>query len=223
MENVTLPKHLKRIELRAFMYSKIKTLVIPEEVNYIGDASFSRCDSLESVKILSNNITFDGYSFFGACYKLSQYEGYYASEDNRCLVVDGVLKDIAPAGLTEYTIPDGIKEIGGYSFMNYSNFEKISISESVTKIGKYAFNNCQGFTEITIPKNVTTIEEYAFKNCLRLVKFYCEPTAPPMIMQMAFDGTHNQLQIYVPTTAINVYKTANVWKDYADKIVGYDF
>jgi hypothetical protein len=198
-------------------------LVIPEEVNYIGDASFSLCENLESVKILSNNITFDGYSFFGACYKLSRYEGYYASEDNRCLVVDGVLKDIAPTGLTEYTIPDGIKEIGGYSFMNYSNFEKISISESVTKIGKYAFNNCQGLTEITIPKTVTTIEEYIFCECLRLAKVYCESTTPPTIMQFAFDKTHGQLQIYVPTTAVNAYKSAEGWKDYADKIVGYNF
>lgn len=36
-------------------------------------------------------------------------------------------------------------------------------------------------------------------------------------------NTYGTDVIYVPTNSVAAYKAADGWKDYADKIVGYDF
>lgn len=63
--------------------------------------------------------------------------------------------------LTEYTIEDGITEIGEFAFAR-SGLTSVVIPEGVTKIEYGAFYHCDDLNNVTIPSSVTEIELYAF-------------------------------------------------------------
>ena len=79
--------------------------------------------------------------------------------------------------------------------------------------------------ELTIPENVTYIGEQAFHYCSNLANVYCKPTTPPLIISdwNIFAGYASDFKIYVPIESVDKYKSADYWKDNADKIIGYDF
>ena len=60
----------------------------------------------------------------------------------------------------------------------------------------------------------------AFNGCSALTSIYCKATTPPN-QDGAFRDAPNLINIYVPSSSVNAYKSA--WVEYADKIVGYDF
>lgn len=65
------------------------------------------------------------------------------------------------ASLTEYKMPDGIREIGDFAFAR-SGLTAIQIPMGVTSIGYGAFYHCTDLAQIEIPASVTTIEPSAF-------------------------------------------------------------
>ena len=178
---------------------KLTSITLPNSVTNIGDYAFCDCTSLTSITI-PDSVESIGRSICGECHNLSAIYGKFATDDNRCLIVDGVLNTIAPAGLTEYVIPSGVTEISEYTFYELTNF-----------------------TSITIPESVSKIHDYAFRNCSRLTSVYCKPTTPPAGDNAMFFSNASNRKIYVPTASVEAYKSAEYWSDYADDIVGYDF
>ena len=67
------------------------------------------------------------------------------------------------AGLTEYTFPQGITDIGDFSFAR-SALKSVEIPEGVTHIGYGAFYHCDQLQNISIPSTVKEIEPAAFYN-----------------------------------------------------------
>ncbi len=161
-------------------YKSIKTIVIPEKVNYmgrtrkvtsIGEGVFNH-SSLTSVTIPNSVTSIGGLAF------------YYCS------------------GLTSVTIPNSVTSIGVWAFNGCSGLTSVNISDleawckisfegfdsnplyfvhhlflngteikdlvipnSVTSIGDWAFNGCSGLTSVTIPNSVTSIGNGAFYYC----------------------------------------------------------
>ena len=181
--------------------SRLTRVTIPDSVTTIGNCAFSNCSSLTSVTI-GDSVTKIGYEAFGNCSSLTEFRGKYASEDGRCLIIDGTLNSFAPAGLTEYTIPD-----------------------SVTKIREWAFAHCSSLTSVTIPDSVTSIRNWAFACCSSLTSVYCKATTPPAGGSDMFSYNASGRKIYVPTESVEAYKSALGWNwnDYADDIEGYNF
>ena len=54
--------------------------------------------------------------------------------------------------LTEYVIPDGVKEIGVDAFSGCTNLQSVTIPDSVKEIGGYAFAGCTSLKSVTIPR-----------------------------------------------------------------------
>ena len=171
---------------------KLQSITLPKSLTTIGARAFSNCNGLTKCTI-PDSVTEIGECAFYGCISLFAFYGKFASADNRCLVVNGVLNSFAPAGLTEYTIPD-----------------------SVTEIGDCAFQHCTSLTSVTIPDSVTKIRDYAFYGCTSLKEIYCNATIPPSLGGSTFDNNANGQRIYIYEECVWLYKSK--WSDYKDNI-----
>lgn len=202
---ITFDGEVRKIGHSAFSYCNLSSITIPNRVTSIETSAFQGCNNLTSITI-PDSVTSVGTSVFRDCDNLAAFYGKFVSEDNRCLIVSGSLKAFAPAGLTEY-----------------------EISKNITSIVRCAFYGCSNLTSITIANTVTRIGNLAFAMCNRLKTVYCEATTPPTGGEYMFShyytNDHSPIgcTIYIPAEAVNAYKSAGYWSNYADYIVGYDF
>ena len=146
------------------MFSNCQSLTnitIPESVTTIGKYAFSNCNNLTSVTIPDSVISI-GDNAFTNCYNLISFSGKYASSDHRCLVVDGKLVAFAKSGLTEYTIPDGVRTIGPNAFYGCGYLTTIIFPNGVNMIRDDAFLGCTKLTNIILPESLTWIGSSAF-------------------------------------------------------------
>ena len=100
-----------------------------------------------------------------------------------------------PRGKTgDYTIPDGVEEIGYDSFGECMLLTSVEIPDSVVCIDEYAFNNCHSLTYIDIPNSVTSIPHNAFASCISLTSAVI-PVNLNRITYTAFSNCPN-LKVY---------------------------
>ena len=201
----------------------LEEVIISDGVLSITDEAFWACKNLNKIKI-GKDVVSIGREVFYSCDKLSCFEGKFASEDGRCIVMDGELRYHASTGLTEYSIPKGIKSIGCNAFSSKGP-QKVIIGNDVETIEKMAFYNC-GIKEVVIEENVKTIKEDAF-GWTNMETVYCKSAVPPTAehTDIEWAAFYNTLlkNVYVPSASVEAYKTADGWKEYADYIKAYDF
>ena len=167
LTSVTIPNSVTTIGGEAFADCGLTRVTIPNSVTTIGYGAFTGCSNLTSVTF-PNSVTAIGTDVFGSCSSLKEFNSKFASEDGRCLIIDGVLLDFAPAGISEYTIPNSVTTIGWMVFYDCESLKSVTIPNSVTTIGYGAFTGCSNLTSVTIPNSVTTIEDGAFGLCHNL-------------------------------------------------------
>lgn len=102
-------------------------------------------------------------------------------------IFDGALMSYSGNG-GEVIIPNTVKTINSYVFLNKTNITSLTIPKSVIEIKDHAFDGCSGLTKITIPSSVKTIGSFAFINCSKL-KSITIPKSITSIGGLAFVGT----------------------------------
>lgn len=163
-------------------------------ITKIGSSAFYTCRSLTSITI-PDSVTVIGRYAFGNC-----------------------------VSLTSVIIPNSVTTIGEWAFNSCSSLASVTIGDSVTTIGERAFAWCSCLTSVNIPDSVTKIGDSAFYGCPSLTSVYCKATTPPALVETSvFDNNGSGRKIYVPTESVEAYKSATIWSEYADAIVGYNF
>ena len=218
LRDITIPNSATYIGENAFINcSCLADVIIPNSVTEIRWCAFYGCADLESIT-LPDSITNVAARVFSECHNLKAFYGKFTSDDNRCLIVNGRLVSFASAGLTMYTIPNDVTLIANSAFSGCYDLEGVSIPNSVTWIDYYAFSGCKSLIDISIPESVNGIMPSAFNGCENLQKVCCNATTPPTGGSFMFDNCHSDLKIYVPAAAVDDYKNAAGWSDYADRI-----
>ena len=183
-----------------YYINSIAIVIICNNVTTIEDSAFYNCNKITTVTIGSGLTTLNGNGFKGcskiktviynnttnAIKNLGTSSGcglwdeiQISSGNTAFKVVDNILysKDGSkiikvPKGknLSNYTIPNGVKTIGEYSFYSCEKLISIDIGTEVTKIEGGAFENCIELQTVTLGENLTELNGSAFRYCSKLKK-----------------------------------------------------
>ena len=176
LSNVTFPNTLKNIDMYAFFSAAISgKLVIPDSVESIGNSSFSNCTNISKVIIGNSLKTISGtsgidYNAFEFCSNLKEFEvksgnSYFSSQDGILYSKDKSKLILAPYGyeVNDLYVPNGVKEIGDYSFINCSKIKgSLYLPEGLISIGRQSFSYCGISGEVNIPSSVISINRNSF-------------------------------------------------------------
>ena len=181
---------------------KVTELTIPSDITEIHDYTFYNCLSLTSVTI-PYGVTSIGKGAFSDCSRLTsitipnsvtEIKSYAFQSCTGELIIDNkalVEKDY------DY------KDYPSNSWLNYSQFTKLTFGENVTKIGSYAFYKFSSLTSVTIPDGVTSIERNAFTECTGLKSVYI-PNSVTKIGYYAFSGCSSLTSITIPNSVTEI-------------------
>ena len=139
------------------------------------DNVFSKCSSIKTVTIDSDNINFEadksglplinGYGGTAIYLALGQIDG------DTFIVPEGV-REIGPRAFEgqpfkNIVLPSSLLQISDYAFYNCNTLESVTFKEGcqLEKIGEYAFRFCESLKAINLPDTVTEIGKYAFADC----------------------------------------------------------
>ena len=174
-------------------------VVIPEDVNSIGDYALQGCSNLTTI-ILPNGVTSIGNFSFEYCSNLT---GITIPEGVTNI---GKYAFHCCSNLIGITIPEGVTSIRERTFGGCSNLTRVCMPESITSIGDGAFYYCANLLDITIPKGVTAIGGYAFCQCFSL-KNIVIPNGVRSIGESAF-RVCNFTNIIIPESVKSIGESA---------------
>ena len=207
LESVVIADSVTAIGERAFeLCYELASVVMPENLITIGDYAFADCTKLVRISI-PNSVTTIGKRAFIDCHSLLGFQGKYVSDDERCIIVDGRLIAFAPAELTEYTIPDGVTEIGECVFLSCNNLNKVTMSNSVVSLEEGAFSCCANLSQITLSDRLSMIGDSAFGNNYSLSEVKL-PNSVVTIGDGAFADCSGMANIDIPNSVTTIGSSA---------------
>lgn len=131
------------------------------------------------------------------------------------------------ASLTSITFPSPVKFLSDGQFSGCLNLVLTTLPNFVDDvIPARIFYNCINGVNITeIPARFTTIGNSAFYGCHAMPKVKVLATTPPTLgnnlvfkTQTQNSGDAQFADVYVPDAAVDTYKAASIWSEFADHI-----
>lgn len=201
----------------------------------IDDATISALSTYSSEKILEE------------MKKVIVVNELIGTEENPLIASDLKIGSYAFSGCTKLaltSLPDNIRNIGSYAFNNCKNLALTSLPQnllyinnsvfnkcrslkitelpvSCTKIYSYGLSGCTGITELTLPETFTRLYNAALSDCTNLTTLKILASTPPEIdSTTAFRNCPKLTRIEVPSASLEAYKTAKIWSNYANIMVG---
>ena len=224
LQSIILPEGITVINNGAFLNSGLEAITLPESLEGIGQSVFSGT-RLKEITIPANVVGLGTSAFEGSDAGPMPLE--------KVIFNGSKIMDIEPytfkncVKLKEITLAESLTIIEYGAFFGCSSLTKVVIPDNVFEIGKTAFLGCTSLTEATIGRSVRSIGEKCFDGCEKLATVICKGESPARLDVGAFmkdeerSGTKYIKSIEVPTTAVSAYKSANGWKDFSDRIIGY--
>lgn len=198
--SISIPNYLDGCKVvsigkEAFAECRYMTeIIIPEGVESIEDAAFSKCERLRKICFPST------LKNIGTRKKVSSRDRSIGMVQNGSFYKCGMLTSISiPDGveyisvgafahcgsLSDVIIPSDITYIGNSAFA-YTKVNNLRFPHSLKYINDYSFFGCD-FREITLPKGVEQIGEGSFSHCHELVAINL-PSSMRLIDNRAFEG-----------------------------------
>ncbi len=247
MERIRLPNGLTHLDCILSSCRKLKELDVPASVKKIDMDNITFCESLEHIYFHEGLEEIVGYSMclsrqghlkeiflpktlkpfpggmFHHCIDLTEFQ---LDPDNPYMrVKEGALytKDmhtllaVPDCSRKFFTIAEGVKEIGEYVFLCFSNLESVLLPDSLSHIKTRAFDYCLNLRELRLPAKTKVIDFRAFNDCPKFQTLYLDSIIPPLLEgykpHWRFAGESKNLVVKVPAGSLNAYKSADGWKD----------
>lgn len=205
-----------KIDYEAFSGCEIlKSINIPYSVTTISVKAFYGCKNLKSINIPYGVIEIESGAF-AFCTNLTSI----TIPDSVTSLGEGAFNNCN--SLRSVTISNNLTSIPNYAFQYCYSLKNVTIPDSVKSIGKYAFLYCDQLLGVIFGNNVTHIDDGAFRSCHNLKTTVLLPATPPTLGESVYYETPITT-IYVQHSAKELYKTAEKWSLFADKICDDDF
>ena len=215
LKRIVLPRKLKELgQLAFYNCSSLSEVILPSTLETIEFASFYGCDSLRTFYIPKSVRTINMALSYSTCeFVVSPQNKHFASIDGVLYNKKKTLLIEMPRGrkLTEFTIPDSVREIGYNAFRCYDTLKHVVFPRGLKRIGPSAFWGCDSLLEVDLPDGVDYISEEAFQDCkaLRFVKL---PKGLKSIGDNAFRGCDNLSSITLPPSVYRIGTVALPYK-----------
>ena len=254
---LTTVEGFENLELRrgydanAYMFqycSKLTSITLPATIQEFSDCMFEECGftafNIPDGVTRIGSEALAGLEFLPA-FTVSAGNTHFKAVNGVLFTADGEKLVCYPAGKTdtEYTIPDGVKEIRSDSFdgsqyltsvnipygildiyqstfWQVRNLTSVNIPSGVRKIYNNAFGYCN-LTTVTIPSSVTDIGAGAFRNNTNLAEVKVYSRVPPTLYTTEKNVFTHFATLYVPKGSKTDYVTSD-WNQYCDNIVEFD-
>ena len=152
LTSISLPNSLLKIGKKAFAYSGLSSILIPENVETIESRAFEGCSKLKSIQVSYKNNNFAS----------SADKKTLLSKDLTTLIV------YANASGKNYTIPSSVTTIKEYAFYDCDDLSYVLLPDNNCAIEDYAFADCSNLNAITIFSKITSLGDKAFEYCYNL-------------------------------------------------------
>lgn len=211
LKSITLPEGITTIGDYAFYRCEsLKTVNIPSTVEHLGKQAFRYCDAITELTISAMPKSFGSAPFdYSTIQTLNvdcNLDG--VALDNGALVSDPLFYG---ASITNIVFTPSVDSIGGYSFIDCSSLESVTIPYGVESVGDGVFMFCTSLKEVIFPESVTSIGNMVLNGCSNLTSVTCLATTPPVLGSDAFPKS---VKVHVPEKSILTYKSASEWKNY---------
>ncbi|MBQ6467741.1 MAG: leucine-rich repeat protein [Clostridia bacterium] len=141
VESISIPEGVTDIGAYAFAGTNLKSIVLPDSIESMGDGCFENCKELETA-VINSNIMLIGDNTFRGCDKLR-----------------------------EIYIADSVMDIGRTSFSGCTSLETVYMSKNVVYIPERCFENCTALSSFTWESDSKLIGKLAFSGCTSLTVF----------------------------------------------------
>ena len=155
-----------RLTNDAWDLERLTGILVPDCVEYIGLDIFWNSSRIREFRIPAS---LKGTAAF-LCPKqmaLERVFGNHVSEDERCVIIDGLVYAFAPAGLSSYEIPSGVVGIAEGAFARTVELKSVVLPSGLTTLERSCFA-MSAIESVTIPASVVSIDSYAFSRCYEL-------------------------------------------------------
>lgn len=183
LTEITLPEKLKTIYRQAFFESGLKSITLPDSVEFAETECFRDCYNLEEVTLPAKEFVISEGMFMNCAAlkkvnnadKIVQLEKYAFYGTNSLKQIDlSSAADIGGnafecSGLTSVKLPKCCKTLCLGAFYKCRNLELADLSEcSIEYFAPYIFYRCGGnkfMTEVILPDKIWNVDEGAFVEC----------------------------------------------------------
>lgn len=207
LTSVVLPEGVTRLDYKAFAYSGITEITIPESLNSTNNVVFEGCEALTVMNYNAINCTRVAeyyYSWLTGCNSLTTLN----IGENVQSIPWGAFRGCS--SLTgELTIPESVISIASDAFANTSfttiNFNATNCSYHNAYYNYGVFQGCNAPAIMHIGENVQTIPDYLFSGHSGLVGELIIPNSVTSIGEDAFAGCSGLTgSLDIPTSVISL-------------------
>ncbi len=217
-ENVVIPDGVIEIGNTPFQKNKtLKSVTIPESVEYIIDDAFKGCKNLTDIIMKNSNIVEIGSFAFDGCKNLENFP----MPDKLEKICDFVFRNCVK--LNDIRIPASVRKIEARAFEKtgyYNNPDnwvdgalyidnclvnadrnalpsEYTVKDGTRIIAEDAFKDCNNLESVIIPNSVSELVAFTFFRCMSL-KSIIIPNSVTEISSYAFSRCCPDVTIYTP-------------------------
>ena len=177
-------------------FSNLTEALFPAETDGFYGQDFRNCSSLSHLRIAAPTPTFNGTNGAFSGTALLNSAGVLGSQANYEYGFTGVMP--------------------GACFRDATGLTAADPPEGITEIGVYTYGGCTNLGSIVLPSTLTDIKRNAFNGCTSLLSIVCKATTPPTVANAnAFNNVPATCAIYVPSGSVAAYQAANIWSSRA--------